>query len=149
MDVDFGYTNYNSTTPPTDYRCHRCGAYGVKLWREYQTFLNQQSLLCLHCSCEEQNKTRIPTEDGRSLYTGEVHHWYQTAKMPTGHWESYDPAKGTPSDTTATKSTKAVDDKIGERVPAVPTKEGNTFWGYSSVPPAGCEWWYRLPTSRT
>ena len=37
-------------------------------------------------------------------------------------------------------------DQIGWRVPAVPTEEGDTFWGYTSVPQAGCDWWRSLPT---
>lgn len=36
-------------------------------------------------------------------------------------------------------------DQIGGLVPAIPTEDGDTFWGYSSVPSAGVEWWYRLP----
>lgn len=35
-------------------------------------------------------------------------------------------------------------DAIGGLVPAVPTEDGETFWGYSSVPLAGVVWWYRL-----
>lgn len=38
-------------------------------------------------------------------------------------------------------------DQIGWRVPAVPTEEGDTFWGYSSVPERGVAWWRRLPTT--
>jgi len=37
-------------------------------------------------------------------------------------------------------------DQIGWMVPAVPTHRGDTFWGYTSVPADGCEWWRRLPT---
>lgn len=37
-------------------------------------------------------------------------------------------------------------DQIGMRIPAVPTEEGDTFWGYTSVPDAGCTWWRSLPT---
>jgi hypothetical protein len=37
-------------------------------------------------------------------------------------------------------------DAIGWRVPAVPTEDGSTFWGYTSVPDAGVMWWRRLPT---
>ena len=37
-------------------------------------------------------------------------------------------------------------DQIGWLIPAVPTEDGATFWGYSSVPPAGCTWWRGLPT---
>lgn len=36
-------------------------------------------------------------------------------------------------------------DRIGGLVPAVPTEDGGTFWGYTSVPAAGCVWWWRLP----
>ena len=37
-------------------------------------------------------------------------------------------------------------DQIGWLVPAVPTEDGTTFWGYTSVSPQGCKWWYSLPT---
>ncbi len=36
-------------------------------------------------------------------------------------------------------------DNIGWLVAAVPTEDGRTFWGYTSVPDAGCKWWYALP----
>ncbi len=35
--------------------------------------------------------------------------------------------------------------EIGWLVAAVPTAEGDTYWGYTSVPQDGCDWWYRLP----
>lgn len=37
-------------------------------------------------------------------------------------------------------------DQIGWLVPAVPTEDGKTFWGYSSVPDDGVAWWRRLPS---
>lgn len=37
-------------------------------------------------------------------------------------------------------------DQIGYYIPAVPTKENNNYWGYTSVPEAGVEWWKNLPT---
>lgn len=37
-------------------------------------------------------------------------------------------------------------DQIGGMIPAVPTEEGDTYWGYTSVPQAGCDWWRRLPS---
>lgn len=37
-------------------------------------------------------------------------------------------------------------DSIGWRVPAVPTEDGATYWGYTSVPDAAVAWWKRLPT---
>jgi hypothetical protein len=36
-------------------------------------------------------------------------------------------------------------DSIGWLVPAVPTEDGETYWGYTSVPQAGCDWWHGLP----
>lgn len=36
-------------------------------------------------------------------------------------------------------------DQIGWRVPAVPTEEGDAYWGYAGVPDAGVQWWRRLP----
>jgi hypothetical protein len=35
-------------------------------------------------------------------------------------------------------------DQIGVLVPAVPDEEGVSFWGYTSVPPAGVAWWRNL-----
>lgn len=37
-------------------------------------------------------------------------------------------------------------DQIGWLVPAVPTEDGSTFWGYTSVPEDGVAWWRQLPT---
>lgn len=37
-------------------------------------------------------------------------------------------------------------DQIGWYVPAVPDEEGAGYWGYTSVPEAGVDWWKRLPT---
>jgi hypothetical protein len=37
-------------------------------------------------------------------------------------------------------------DQIGWLVPAVPTEDGDSFWGYLSVPAAGCKWWRDLPS---
>ena len=37
-------------------------------------------------------------------------------------------------------------DQIGSLIPAVPTAENDTYWGYTSVPKPGCDWWARLPT---
>lgn len=38
---------------------------------------------------------------------------------------------------------------IGSLVPAVPTIECDTFWGDTSVPQDGVDWWWRLPTKRS
>ena len=148
MDMmDFGAIDYSKAETPSGYKCSKCGATGVKLWRDYQTFLDHQSLLCLECACEEQGEIRTPTEDGSSLYTEKVHHWYRTATMESGWWIGYDPANGVPPDAVETMSQRERTDQIGCRVPAVPTEEGDTFWGYISVPREGCDWWSSLPYS--
>jgi len=36
-------------------------------------------------------------------------------------------------------------DQLMFGIPAVPTEEGDTFWGYGSVPQDGVQWWKRLP----
>lgn len=36
-------------------------------------------------------------------------------------------------------------DQLGGLVPAVPTEDGSTFWGYSSVDGEGVLWWNALP----
>jgi hypothetical protein len=138
--------DYASSVTPSSYVCGECGARGVKLWRDYQTVLDHQTLLCLHCACAEQGKIRTPTEDGASLYTDVVHHWYRTADMSPDYWNGYDPKEGPPSDAIETKTERERTDQIGWRIPAVPTEANDTFWGYTSVPEAGCKWWNRLPT---
>lgn len=139
--------DYTKVKTPSSYTCGKCGASGVKLWRDYQTFLNNQTLLCLNCACEEQGKVRTLTEDGASLYTDKVHHWYRTANSEPGWWHGFDPAKGPPENAIETKSDRERTDQIGWRIPAVPTEENDTFWGYTSVPEPGCIWWRNLPAS--
>lgn len=39
-------------------------------------------------------------------------------------------------------------DQIGLFVPAVPLEDGRGYWGYSSVPTEGCQWWKNLPTRK-
>lgn len=48
------------------YVCEKCKATGVKLWREYQTLLDQQHLLCAICAAvtEDKNITGI-NENGQ------------------------------------------------------------------------------------
>lgn len=37
-------------------------------------------------------------------------------------------------------------DTIGWLVAAVPTEDSDTFWGFTSIPQDGCDWWDNLPT---
>ena len=48
---------------PVDYTCAGCGAHGVKLWREYQTFAERTSLLCGDCTAKDQ-KRPLDLSDG-------------------------------------------------------------------------------------
>jgi len=139
---------YLGGTTPANYVCGECGVTGVKLWREYQTCVDQQSLLCLGCACTEQKKVCTPTEDGKSLYTDEVRHWFRSSTTRPGWWAGYDPAdpkKSLPVDAIETKTDRERTDQIGWRVPAVPTEDGESYWGYTSVPQLGCDWWSNLP----
>jgi hypothetical protein len=46
--------NYSENIVSKDYKCNNCGASGVKLWREYQTF--SPRLLCAACAAKSQKK---------------------------------------------------------------------------------------------
>lgn len=120
-----GPVDYSSAVPPTEYHCGKCGAPGVKLWRDYQTFLNHQSLLCADCACAEQNNGKrtfvvAAGEEGRAIVS--------VTYTPDKHGMN-----------------GPISDQIGWRVPAVPTPDGSTYWGYTSVPLDGVTWWKRLP----
>jgi len=99
------------------YVCDDCGASGCKLWREYQTFLNHQHLRCAPCAAANQQKP-IDDIDAEGFRTLSEYSWGQDERS----------------------------DQIGWLVPAVTTAEGDTFWGYTSVPPDRVTWWRELPT---
>jgi hypothetical protein len=104
---------YTSGTPE-GYECYRCHVTGVKLWREWNTFLDHQRLLCYACVNVEKPDAIAEHEKFKKDYPGMM-------------------------DNT---------DQLGGMAPAVPTEDGSTFWGYSSVPQAGVEWWKALPENR-
>ncbi len=135
---EFPPFSYSDSVIPPQYHCGKCGAAGVKLWRDYNTFIEYQSLLsllCGACACAEQ------TGRGKS-YTVRQDETGRVAVTTT-----YDPDK----EPTLYKYYGGLDvggDQIGWRVPAVPTEDGNGFWGYSSVPERGVAWWNRLPLTQ-
>lgn len=45
----------NPAKLPMPYRCAQCEAEGVKLWRQYQTFLDKVTLMCRACSEHDQS----------------------------------------------------------------------------------------------
>ena len=112
--------NYSLSYPPTTYRCGTCGAHGCKLWREYNTCADHQTLECCDCASNSQKVdiSSIDTNGCHLLGTEYGLNWGNDART----------------------------DQIGYRVPAVPTEDGDTYWGYTSTPREGVAWWRRLPT---
>jgi hypothetical protein len=45
------------------YACEGCGEEGVKLWREFQTFADEQTLLCARCAGERESKDVMGIDD--------------------------------------------------------------------------------------
>lgn len=109
MTVTMKPFRYADGNTPDGYACGKCGKDGVKLYRQYQTFMSHQELFCLLCAIEDQGE--------QTEWSGKV--------VEDGH-EPH---------------------SIGWLVAAVPTEEADTFWGYSSVPQDGVEWWKQLPAT--
>lgn len=113
--------NYASGLAPKNYKCNACKVHGVKLWREYQTFSPQ--LLCAECAIKDQ--TTGSTTISKLAAKGTI-----VVDADGMHLDEYGDRS----------------DQIGWYVPAVPDEEGVGYWGYTSVPQAGVEWWKQLPT---
>jgi hypothetical protein len=127
-----GPVDYGSAQVPSLYHCGKCGNHGVKLWREYQTFLENQTLRCGDCACAEQSK------DGKA---------YGVRELEAGRvcvTTTYD-AEKQPQLHKIHGGSDVGGDQIGWRIPAVPTEDGSTYWGYTSVPARGVAWWKRIP----
>lgn len=105
---------YESQALPPTYCCSRCRVPGLKLWRQYNTFLSHLQLVCAGCIDPAVKVGR----DGM-------------------HTDRYGQRSDQMTDRIGT---------TGSLVPAVPTEQADTFWGYSSVPIAGVAWWRALPT---
>jgi hypothetical protein len=97
------------------YKCSHCGAAGCKLWRDYNTFLCHLELYCVDCAGADQKKD-VTDLDARGR------------RLIA---EEYGLGQRT--------------DQIGWLVPAVPTAQMDTYWGYTSVPDDRCQWWHALP----
>lgn len=98
-----------------EYKCSICNSSGCKLWRDYNTFLDNLSLYCLTCASKhtKEEVTEVTPE-------GKIPWYFKSRFM--GYC-----------------------DQIGSLVPAVPTEDNTTFWGYTSVPAHLCIWWKKLP----
>jgi hypothetical protein len=117
-DVRGVFPNYRR-----DYICSGCGATGVKLWRDYSTFANHIELKCAECATPAQVA-------------------YEAKNYNDGNRDALGAL-----DIDGVFTFRS-GDQLGGLVPAVPTAEGDTFWGYSSVPDEEVEWWLALPTYR-
>ncbi len=108
--------NYRQT-----YVCSSCKCSGLKLWRDYNTFLSHCELKCATCATPAQiaYETKNYTDENRD---------YLGALDPDGLFMFRN------------------GDQLGGLVPAIPTPDGETFWGYTSVPNEDILWWYALPT---
>jgi len=117
--------DYSSTSVPSDYKCRGCGATNCKLWRENGGFPCGDILLeCVDCAVKSQNNPKVTSAFVKSA----AQPGFAVAEdgMYTDHYGSRT-------------------DQIGWRAPAVPTEDNSGYWGYTSVPQAGCDWWTRLP----
>jgi hypothetical protein len=99
-----------------DYFCMDCGRKNCKLWRIGA------------CSCIELRCARCGWE-----YTKEVIPSLSSGELPVLD------VKG------MHRSKWEYTDKLGHLVPAVPTPDGEEWWGYTSVPEEGVRWWQSLP----
>lgn len=163
-DVTTEAFEYSSGVAPAGYKCGQCGATGCKLWREYNTFLEHQALYCVNCAGKNQKKD-VTDADAE----GKITWWFENRPRLSiqhltleGHYAFVrglhvrmprKMKKQAKKDFLAgfylgpmTKENMGRCDQIGWLVPAVPTEEGDTYWGYTSVPQPGCDWWRDLPT---
>lgn len=99
------------------YSCDDCGSSGLKLWRDYNAFLNHQTLTCVPCLMKsfdpskdrsELDEYRVLDDSGNFTFSG-----------------------GT---------------EINGKIPAMLTEEGDTFYGFTSVSDASYRSWCALPT---
>ncbi len=117
VDARYPFTYASGNVPPT-YRCTQCGKTHVKLWRTYCCIAIATDLLCPECLRE---KFKTPNFKPVLFLNEQGNYCWKKNEQETFHT-----------------------DQIGTYVPAVPTEENDTFWGYTSVPQEGVEWWRNL-----
>lgn len=107
--------DYSSTAVPRDYKCGTCGVTGVKLWREYNSFCPE--LACVECACKRSQNGHCSAPVQLADVAEDGTHIWREQRC----------------------------DQIGWLVPCVPATDNESYWGYTSVPIAGVQWWKRLP----
>ncbi len=139
--VPMGPVDYAAAVPPSLYRCTTCGAFGCKLWREYQTFANHTELVCCDCAGRSQKKDMSDIDaEGRRMS------FYRLTRRQRRYRARHGTVGRRGARMVPAQEPSGRTDQIGWRVPAVPTEDGEGFWGYSSVPDDGVKWWRALPT---
>ncbi len=116
---DLSPINYSINSVPRGYKCDTCNATNCKLWREYCTF-GKIALECVDCAIQSQS---VPGTSSLGKY----------AKVEVAEDGTWLTDFGIRSDS------------LGWRVPAIPDEEGVGYWGYTSVPSSGINWWKGLP----
>lgn len=119
-----------SPATPAGYVCTGCGAKNCKLWRQYQTFADCIELKCAKCSGAD-----ISTLDAAGTVESTI---FTRGSKVTEHLTGKVGVFGDPDFPVPRQ------DQLGGLMPAVPTEDGSTFWGYTSVPDAGVRWWKSL-----
>jgi hypothetical protein len=99
-----------------NYKRGKCGCVGVKLWRDVCMIATACELICAKCVAVDVGLPDLIV-DGDGKHEG----------------------KYGPSD-------QIYNDGSTCWLPAIPTVEMNTYWGYTSVPPDRVKWWIELPT---
>lgn len=125
------YSEYN---PPEKYHCSKCPAFGVKLWRQYQTSADSIELLCATCAVTDQKKTgrvsnfgRLRRDDDDDDHVDSDQIGWLVPAIPV--------------------ETEEKPDTILNRVLSAIKKEATfDYCGYTSVPAEGVVWWSLLPT---
>lgn len=65
--TEFGPIKYSIRSAPNTYCCSKCGAKGVKLYRQYMVPIIETQLACTHCATQDLIPA-IPTEDGVTFW---------------------------------------------------------------------------------
>lgn len=60
--------DYSKKEVPENYTCKMCEAHGVRLYRQYQTFLDHIDLLCTKCALEDQKQTELKTDPPHTIH---------------------------------------------------------------------------------
>jgi hypothetical protein len=136
----------NFLTVPADYKCMECSATGCKLWREYQTFV--PDILCARCAAK-RGKKDISDMDSEGLHSSKMVCDSRRTIQELTLTARYDNAKFSAGASRLPRKLKkrlkkdfdrgyelvssemdmGRSDQIGWFVPAVPTEDGDTYWG--------------------